>query len=240
MSLTFKKNNFSAILSAFVLLFILTATSSNLDVWLSQKIEAELSSGDGLSSAIWFYGIGTFVLSIFSPLLFFLILAALITGENIFTFYKKSFSLLLKEQLRTWGSVMNWTFLFVLPGLWKFIQYAFVPFIVCFDNEYQQGKVDALEQSRRISRGAGLQLLAAFSIFAAALPAALSSLFDEQKMIWQTPLQSFFVCFLEMTVNICFIFLLWHMFKKAGEKHGIQLSIFSVERNLPTATGPDL
>ncbi len=168
---TSDKPSVARLLLALLLLFILTALSSNLDIWLSQKIEAQLSNVSGLGFEIWFYGVNVFILSILSPLFFFLIVAALFKRENIFSIYKKSFSLLLKEQLRAWGSVANWTFVFILPGLWRFIQYSFVPFIVCFDNEYQLGKIDALEQSRKISRGMGLQLLAAFFIFAGILPA---------------------------------------------------------------------
>jgi len=44
-------------------------------------------------------------------------------------------------------------FLFIIPGLIEMARLYFVPFVVQFDGEYKEGKVDALERSRALSKG---------------------------------------------------------------------------------------
>lgn len=57
------------------------------------------------------------------------------------------------EGLRMTGHILMWAILFVVPGLYKQIRYIFVPFVVLFDPEYKNGKVDALSQSSELTKG---------------------------------------------------------------------------------------
>ncbi len=57
------------------------------------------------------------------------------------------------EGFRMTGQILLWSLLLIIPGIYKQIQYLFVPFVVLFDSEYKSGKVDALNKSAQLSKG---------------------------------------------------------------------------------------
>jgi hypothetical protein len=57
------------------------------------------------------------------------------------------------ETLRSLGWALLWSFALLIPGLIRYIQYSFVPYIVLFDPRYENGELDALEHSRYLIRG---------------------------------------------------------------------------------------
>lgn len=74
-------------------------------------------------------------------------------------FAKKTFLPLFVESIRVFTSVLLWTLLFILPGLYRYLQLTFVPYVVFFDPEYDQEECDALEKSKKIFSGHALFLI---------------------------------------------------------------------------------
>ena len=66
------------------------------------------------------------------------------------TSYLNSF---LAEYLRTLASVLLRVLLLIIPGLIRYAQLIFVPFITLFAKPYREGDVDAFELSVALSRG---------------------------------------------------------------------------------------
>jgi hypothetical protein len=185
---------------------------SVLDQWLVLKTQTELSNPQGAGPSVWIFGLLTVILGMLYPLLSSLFIFSILTKSTLPFQFMKNFELALIEVLRAWGKSFLWSFLLIIPGLIRFAQYFFVPFVVCFDPAYQRGEVDALTRSQEISRGRTLWLIALLFLFDAALPLILS-LFEEWSVIWQTPIPALGLCFLEMLINFCFIWILWRIYE---------------------------
>ena len=63
------------------------------------------------------------------------------------------FNQLLIEQVRGLASVIWRMPLLLVPAIVQYVRLAFVPYIVALDRAYLRGEVDALQMSRRLSRG---------------------------------------------------------------------------------------
>lgn len=63
------------------------------------------------------------------------------------------------EGLRALGWILLWSLLFLLPGIYKYVRYSFVNAVVLLDPDYMSGKVDALEESHRLTEAIWIQLL---------------------------------------------------------------------------------
>lgn len=121
---------------------------------ISRKIEILVSSKDGLSGMIWFWG----GLSLFTTI-FFPMLVALLSSYNLIKtqvsgpqFVTENIELSFIENLRAWGQSFLWSFLLILPGIWKFFLYTLTPYIVLFSHRYKKGQVDALDYSAAICK----------------------------------------------------------------------------------------
>ncbi|MBX7232649.1 MAG: hypothetical protein K1X29_11245 [Bdellovibrionales bacterium] len=66
---------------------------------------------------------------------------------------KKYFVDLLSEVLRLNCFALLWCLLFIVPGLFKYMRWTFVPYIVLADETYSKGERDALEYSNFLMKG---------------------------------------------------------------------------------------
>lgn len=66
------------------------------------------------------------------------------------------------ESIRAIASVLRWSLLFLLPGLFKQLRYYFVPYVVLFHPGYDRGEVDALKSSNSTLKGATFWFLFIF------------------------------------------------------------------------------
>lgn len=64
-------------------------------------------------------------------------------------FLERKFKPLVAESLRSITRILLWSLCFILPGIYKYTQYLFVSYIVFFNEDYEDGKIDALEHSAR-------------------------------------------------------------------------------------------
>lgn len=69
------------------------------------------------------------------------------------------------ESLRVLASVILWSLLLIIPGIFKQIRYFFVPFVVLFDSEYQASRRDALNRSNELVRGITLPFVALVIVY---------------------------------------------------------------------------
>jgi len=188
-------------------LFVLTLISSSLDQVITDQMQAQLMSPQGASPTVWLWGIASIVLNLGAPLLGLLMILSVLSKTSQSSWWKFLFYNLnqnLIEALRAWGKTLSWSFALILPGLIRFFQYMFVPFVVCFDREYQAGHKDALSTSRDLARGRLLSLVSLFIVFSIVIPLILTS-FDSSQVLWRTPISACLLCFVEMLANICFI-----------------------------------
>jgi hypothetical protein len=68
------------------------------------------------------------------------------------------------ETLRALARILLWACLFIVPGMYWYLRYQFVSYVVLFDPSYAQGKVDALIESGRVADGVKRYLLLLFLI----------------------------------------------------------------------------
>ncbi len=66
---------------------------------------------------------------------------------------KDNFKFVLIESTRALLPVMVRLVMFIVPGLIESVRLYFIPYIVQFDPLYKTGQIDALEQSRKLTRG---------------------------------------------------------------------------------------
>jgi len=92
------------------------------------------------------------------------------------------------ESLRALGVVLLFLLLFILPGLWKYVQYLLVPYVVLADPNYKAGQVDALKESKRLMQG--YSLLGTF-VLIVSLPVVLQvGQLTEPLRFTESPLES--------------------------------------------------
>ncbi len=205
-------------------------------------MESLLTNPAGASNWVWAWGALSLILNLLYPLIALLLVLSYFrrseagkVSEAGVSFLRKNLRLNLIEEMRAWGNSMLWSFLFLIPGLLRFIRYLLLPFVVCFDQQYLRGEQDALKRTREISRGQLGRLTLVFLFFAVVVPLALSAL-DEWKLVWSTPLPALGICFLEMLFNLLFILCLWKIYQRSSGYD----STVSVERNSVATAGSDL
>lgn len=72
---------------------------------------------------------------------------------SFWAFTQRHIQALTIESLRSLGVALIWFLLLIVPGVIKYIRYLFVPYIVVADPDYEAGRVDALNESERLSKG---------------------------------------------------------------------------------------
>lgn len=87
--------------------------------------------------------------------------------ESFISFSQRHMMALTTESLRSLAVVLMWSLLLIIPGLFKYLRYSFVPYVVVADAEYQNGKRDALEYSNALVKGYTLQIFVIFAILLA-------------------------------------------------------------------------
>lgn len=200
------------------LLAVLLGLSVFADQELTDLMENELLNHEGASGWIWVYGTFSFLIGVIAPpLLGILAISAWrLQHISIAQVFKLHLAPLIKEALRTFGQSLAWGFLFILPGIFRFFQCLFVPFVVLLDPEYQAGNVDALAGSWRRVKLVWPRLLAVFFFFGVAWPLLMTS-FDRYKSISETPITATLLFFIELTVTIVFQWSVLQTWERAYE-----------------------
>ncbi|WP_413561437.1 hypothetical protein [Bdellovibrio sp. HCB209] len=204
-------------------LFLLVVLSSNIDQFLNIRVEEALRDPMGAAPHVYWFGFLSIISSIIFPIL--LITTALYpmkssrftTGLN--DFYGKYIQQIFIETLRTWGKTLLWSLLFILPGIWKYLEYSMVPFVVTGSVPYDDGKLDALQASAKIFRRHWFKILGILILFHLFIPLVLTSIFDSYRLLWETPVTSLLLNLLDTYLIIISTQLLFNVFQNEVRRH---------------------
>lgn len=71
----------------------------------------------------------------------------------------------INESVRVLTRVLLWLLAFIIPAFFVYLRYVFVPYVVFFDPDYREGKVDALKRAAELTKGLMPALLGLALIF---------------------------------------------------------------------------
>lgn len=128
---------------------------------------------------------------------------------------------LAREQLRAMGSVMMWSLLLILPGILRFFEMCFLPWVVVFDSKYQAGQKDALKESRRVFYLVWPKLVLLLLVFWIVIPLFMTSL-DTFRSYFESPGTAIGLSLVDALLFILFQWLLFRLWEKA---HGTELQV---------------
>ena len=188
---------------------------------ITKKVEALISSKDGLSNTIWLY-VGISLLSA----IFFPLITAMLSSFNILkeslkakdpqisagAFIIDKIELSMIETLRAWGTALLWCFAFVLPGIWKFIAFILTPYVVMFSKKYQEGKVDALEYSSEICKAYFKRVNWWLTVFYLFVPIILYFVGEPYRLITKTPVIATLLILVRTVVEYLFHYYMIQIF----------------------------
>lgn len=204
-------------------LYVLHLIYVSLDQYLTTSTEAILRSAEGMTRWVWIYGMSSLLVGILFPILGILVI---IYGakekdpneSGLWDFVHTYLSQLFREILRSWGKTLLWSLLFILPGIWKYLQYLMIPFVVTLSKAYDRGELDALQASAAVAKGNLLKVLAVLLVFHLFLPMVLTVLFDDYRVIWNTPVSAAALTLLDMYLFIFSTQLLLTIFEKQTQE----------------------
>ncbi len=194
--------------------------SSIFEHFLVQKIEGVINSTDpSTTSLIGFGGLHLLNGILFPALVTILVLSRIRNERNILDVAPYQIeggpaNQLFIETLRSWGKTIWWFFALVLPGIYKFIAYSYVPFVVFLDSDYSNGSVDALKASEAQFRKRSVSTILVLAVFYFLFPIMLSSFLDSYKNFNETPLLALLVSALNGLVSLTAFLLLAEIYLK--------------------------
>ncbi|QDK37614.1 hypothetical protein DOE51_08465 [Bdellovibrio sp. NC01] len=222
--MNFFAENLKVFKKAALPLFVLVIVSNNIDQYLNIQVEQALQNPLGAINQVYFFGFLSIISSIIFPVL--LITTALYAmskaqqhWENITTFFGRYLNQVFIETLRSWGKILGWSLLFILPGVWKYVELIFVPFVVTSSVSYENGEIDALKASSHVFRRHWFKAIAILFIFHLFIPLILTSIFDSYRLIWKTPIASLALSLLDTYLLLVSTQLLFNVFQSEVRKH---------------------
>lgn len=198
-------------------LFTLAILSNNVDQYLNMQVEEALRDPSGIQKSILIYGFLSIFFNIVFPVLMttlalFSLFSLKSKAMSLSGFFDKHLNQIFIETLRAWGKTLLWSMVFLLPGIWKYLHYSLVPFVVAGSPLYREGRVDALQASASIVSKHRVKVLGIFILFHLFIPIVLSALFDAYRLIWKTPLASLLLSLLDTYLLIISTHLLFNIF----------------------------
>lgn len=204
-----------------MLLFAAMLVSTQIDQFISGQIENAIRNPDGLSSSVYFFGSLSLLVNLIFPVV--LILIALFGFQekplsSFLSYLKLHLSQLLIETLRSWGRILQWTLLLIIPGVVKYIQLMLVPFITTLSPQYAAGQVDALSESTKLVNSRFAKFFGFMVLFQIFIPLILTSIFDEYRILWQSPLPCLLLTLLDTYLFLLATQCLLFLFKKTAQE----------------------
>jgi hypothetical protein len=205
-------------------LFVLTLIYTSLDQVLTLNIDEALRTTEpGAMNWIWLYGFLSLVTGIVFPILGLLVVlygakTSDASERGLYHFIQQHLNQLSIEILRSWGKTLMWSLVLIVPGLWKYIEYTLIPFVVTASKRYDRGETDALLESSRVVKQHLLKVCAILLVFHLILPAVLTVFFDDYRLVWHTPLPALVLTLLDVYLFIISTQLLLDVFEKDLEE----------------------
>lgn len=188
-------------------LYVLTLIYTSLDQLLTINTEAAMRNPNGGTTWIWIYGFSSLIVGIIFPILGLLVVlygaqSTETDEKGLWHFIQQHINQLSIEILRSWGKTLLWSLVFILPGLWKYIEFTMIPFVVTMSKKYDRGEVDALKASTQLVRKYLLKVSAILLVFHLIFPSILTVLFDEYRLVWHTPFSALVLTLIDVYVFI--------------------------------------
>jgi hypothetical protein len=189
------------------------------DQGLTVLMESNLRSPEGATSSVFLLGALYLANNIFFTTLATIaaIYGASTLNSSLLGFIDCYLNQSCIEIVRSWGRVLSWSFLLVIPGIIKYLQYMFVPFVVAMDSSYQKGEKDALKASRELFKKHWTTLVFAMIGFQVVWSYLSVDFFDAYRLFWQTPVRALLISTLEAMVFLMYILILFRVITRPDE-----------------------
>ncbi len=199
-------------------LLILSILSNYGEQGLTHLMENELSSMEGASPWVWLYGAASVGISVLSPVIMSILVIAALLPSTVTASLQQHAQYVCKETLRAAGKSLSWGLLLVIPGLIRFLQFSFVPFVVMLDPEYDRGQKDALQESTRLVHRRFFKVTGILILFSILLPLLLTGL-DEYSAFDQHVFPALLLAGLDAVISIFAILMLLNQWEKSHGTH---------------------
>jgi hypothetical protein len=200
----------------FLLIFSAMFLSTLSDQIIAVKVEKLVSSPNGLNDMIWVWGALSLISAIFFPMLFAILCSFNIVKTNtpltFENYFGENIELSAIENLRSWGKSFMWGFLFILPGIAKFILFTLTPYVVLFSKKYKEGKVDALEYSSLVCKKYLKQVNLWLTVFYLGVPILLYIVAEPYRLLNYHPVAGTAVVFVKTLAEYGFHYMMLKIF----------------------------
>jgi hypothetical protein len=204
-----------------LIVWLIYTSSAWLEQLLTKKMELELASTEGTSNIVWFYAGASATLSLILPIFTFIFVIASLNPRPLLDYLSSNLAQVVIENMRAAGKTLLWSLLFIIPGLIRFLQYAFVSIIVMIDPDYNLGKKDALKESTRIFNKSFIIVTFVILTFSILVP-LVETQWDEYQSFNNHPLSALASTGLDSILSIIFVLLLLKIWEK---KHGTHVQL---------------
>lgn len=210
-----------AFLLASTFMLILLVFSGQL--WINQSLQEALQDPGGVSSQIWILAVLQIMVILISESLIFLFAFSFLFLHHLKPTLNHTppaalWNQLMIELVRSWGHVLRGFLLFIIPGLIRYTQLFFVPFIVAADPRYWEGKVDALAESKRLMKTLPFHSWFLVIILKISLPLCIGLLSDGADQFWITPAVALALVSLELVFILVTTAYLFRLFQRQEQK----------------------
>jgi hypothetical protein len=210
-------------------LFFVLMISTLIDQTLNSQLENVLMS-DSPGSSIWYLATAALISGLFFPLLTtMLCLYGIIKlrrpDVQLVSFSSRVLESLTIEALRSWGSMLRWGVFFIIPGLIRALQMTFVPYVVCLNVNYENGKIDALKSSQKICKQTLWPTLFVVIIFQIVVPLTLTDTLDSWKLYSESFFKASFCTLIDVFVASLSVLFLFSIFERTQKETQDELII---------------
>lgn len=206
------------------LLLVLILSYRWLDQQLTEKLQDEVFSNEGMSSMVWVYAALSILTTLVFPILTTLVVIGALKAKSFagtFQFVFRRLSQVLKEQMRAFGIALLWGIPLIVPTFWKLFQFLFVPLVVCLDPRYDSGNIHAPSRSAELVRRKFWPALLLSGVLFFALPLFIIGF--EDSYTWSAePIQLSLLVIFEFAATILGQLLLIRLWEKA---HGTDFQL---------------
>lgn len=200
-------------------LYVIVVLGGFIEQWIADHIQAQLSSSPGVR--LYLFGFLSLIFSLFYPaFLAFLMGKGLMKGFSVHPTLKSravELNQLMIETTRSWGQVLGYFLLLIIPGLIRYLQCIFVPFVVLFSKEYAQGRRDALKRSTEIFHKNLFRTLLILMVFQLVLPMTVAAVFQGQRSYFESPMTALAVAGIDTFILLLLFQGLFLIFQKESK-----------------------
>lgn len=203
------------------ILFSITLLTNILEQYLNMKLQIEMRSESSAFFLIIFLIITTSLFGVFLQEAVFLSSIERHQPQHQFPLSTRYIDLI-RENLKAIGSASLWMFVFIIPGLIKWIEYSLLPFVVFLNPDYQKGDREALSLSVSLVKKSFWKFFLFWILFNCVIPIGISLLGGEYESFKDTPLIASFLSFFESLFFWSWMLILWDFYEENCRKLKIQ------------------